>query len=194
MRKILAVACIVGLFLAWTRLPLVIDVIARAARPVGFAAQRPPLSPHETTSATIDGAALSITYGRPSMRGRRIFGSLVPFDRVWCPGADECTRLSTNRDLQFQGLTLKAADYSLWMLPTESAWTLIFNSDGRAFHTGRDSRRDVGKIQLQKQMLPAPVEQLTFSLEPNPAGQGGLLVFRWETTRVVAPFSVVPAR
>ena len=101
MRKILAVGCIFGLFLAWTRLPL---VVARASRPAGAAAQRPVLSPHETTAATIDGAALSITYGRPSMRGRRIFGNLVPFDRVWCPGADECTRLSTNRDLQFAGV------------------------------------------------------------------------------------------
>ena len=115
----------------------------------------------------MDGAALSITYGRPSMRGRKIFGNLVPFDRVWCPGADECTRLSTNRDLQFAGLKLKAGDYSLWMLPTETAWTLTFNSDGRAFHTRRDPRLDVGKIALQKQTLPAPVEQLTFAIGPN---------------------------
>jgi hypothetical protein len=189
MRKILAVGCIFGLFLAWTRLPL---VVARASKPA--AAQQPVLSPHETTTATIDGAALSITYGRPSMRGRRIFGNLVPFDRVWCPGADECTRLSTNRDLQFAGLTLKAGDYSLWMLPTETAWALTFNSDGRAFHTRRDPGRDVGKIQLEKQALSAPVEQLTFSLEPDPAGKGGLLVMRWETTRVFAPFTVIAPR
>jgi hypothetical protein len=188
MRKILAFACIFGLFLAWTRLPL---VLARAAWPASpAAAQRPVLSPHETTAATIDGAALSITYGRPSMRGRNIFGALVPYDRIWCPGADECTRLSTNHDLQFEGLTLKAGDYSLWMLPTESTWTLIFNSDGRAFHTRRDPGRDIGKIELRKQSLPAPVEQLTFSIEPNPTGQGGVLAMRWATTHVYAPFTV----
>jgi hypothetical protein len=190
MRKVLAVGCIFGLFLAWTRLPL---VIARAALPAR-AAQRPALSPHESTSATIDGAAVSITYGRPSMRGRRIFGNLVPFDRVWCPGADECTRLSTDRDLQFQGLTLKAGDYSLWMQPSAgSPWTLTFNGDGRAFHTRRDPRRDVGRIQLQRETLPAPVEQLTFSIEPNRGG-GGRLVMRWEATSVSAPFTVVASR
>ena len=124
------------------------------------------------------------------MRGRKIFGNLVPFDRVWCPGADECTRLSTNRDLQFAGLKLKAGDYSLWMLPTETAWTLTFNSDGHAFHTRRDPRLDVGQIALQKQTLPAPVEQLTFAIGQDPAGPGGVLAMSWETTRVFAKFSV----
>ena len=83
MRNVLSLACILGLLVAATAL-------AQAPRPN-------PLSPHENTAAAIDGAALSITYGRPSMRGRKIFGSLVPFDRIWCPGADECTTLSTIR-------------------------------------------------------------------------------------------------
>lgn len=191
MRRLLAVGCILGLVLVWTRLPLSVASAGGFGRAAG---QRPPLSPHEDTAATIDGAALSITYGRPSMRGREIFGGLVPFDRVWCPGADECTRLTTNRDLQFSGLTLKAGQYSMWMLPTESAWTLIFNSDSHAFHTDHNARRDVGRIQLEKQALSAPVEQLTFSLERNAAGKGGLLVMQWEKTRVAAPFSVLASR
>ena len=59
----------------------------------GTAAQQPQsrISPHEQTSGVIDGAHLKVTYGRPSMRGRAIFGALVPYDRVWCPGADEAT-------------------------------------------------------------------------------------------------------
>lgn len=186
MRRIIALACVIGLILAWTQGPL---LVARARASFGQAPTV--LSPHETTQGTVDGAALSITYGRPSMRGRKIFGGLVPFDRVWCPGADECTRLSTNRDLQFAGLKLKAGDYSLWTLPSEAEWTLTFNSDGHAFHTQRDPRRDVGKITLQKQALSAPVQQLTFTIGPNPSGTGGILAMSWETTRVFAPFTVV---
>ena len=186
MRRVIALACAVGLLLAWTQGPL---LFARARG--SFRQTRSVLSPHESTQGTVDGAALSITYGRPSMRGRKIFGSLVPFDRVWCPGADECTRLSTYRDLQFEGLKLKAGDYTLWMLPTERAWTLTFNSDGHAFHTQRDPRLDVGKIVLQKQTAPSPVEQLTFSIGPNPSAPGGVLAMSWETTRVFAPFTVV---
>jgi hypothetical protein len=187
MRRVIAFVCAAGLLLAWTNGPL---LIARARGP--FSQSRPVLSPHETTKGLVDGASLSITYGRPSMRGRKIFGNLVPFDSTWCPGADECTRLTTNRDLQFSGLRLKAGDYSLWMLPTESAWTLTFNSDGHAFHTGRSPRLDVGKITLQKETLRAPVEQLTFSIGPNTSGAGGVLAMAWEKTRVFAPFTVVP--
>ena len=185
MRRIIALACVIGLILAWTQGPL---LVARARASLGQAPGV--LSPHETTQGSVDGAALSITYGRPSMRGRKIFGSLVPFDRVWCPGADECTRLSTNRDLQFAGLKLKAGDYSLWMLPAQTSWALTFNSDGHAFHTQRDTRLDVGKIAMEKQTLPSPVEQLTFTIGPNPSAPGGILAMTWEKTRVVAPFTV----
>jgi hypothetical protein len=188
MRKALAVASIIGLVLAWTRLPL---VGARAASPLGAFAQRPVLSPHETTTGTVDGASLSIDYGRPSMRGRQIFGRLVPYENVWCPGADACTRLTTSRDLQFQNFLLKAGAYTLWMVPSERRWTLTFNGDSRAFHTRRDPRRDVGTIEMQRQTLTAPVEQLTFVIGPNPSAPGGLLTMSWETTRVVAPFTVV---
>ena len=184
----MALACAVALFVAWTEGPL---LVARARGSFGQYRSRPVLSPHETTQGAVDGAALSITYGRPSMRGRKIFGSLVPFDRIWCPGADECTRLSTNRDLQFAGLKLKAGDYSLWMLPTEAAWTLTFNGDGHAFHTRRNSRLDVGEIALQKQTLASPIQQLTFTIGPNPSAPGGILAMSWETTRVTAPFTVV---
>ena len=186
MRRVIALACAVGLLVAWTQGPL---LVARA-RSSFRQGPRPVLSPHESTQGTVDGATLSITYGRPSMRGRKIFGSLVPFDRVWCPGADECTRLSTNRDLQFDGLKLKAGDYSLWMFPTENTWTLTFNSDGHAFHTQRNPRLDVGKVVLLKQALPAPVEQLTFTIGPDSRRPGGILTMSWETTRVSAPFTV----
>lgn len=185
MRRVIALACAIGLLLAWTQGPL---LVARARG--SFRQSRPVLSPHERTQGTVDGAALSITYGRPSMRGRKIFGSLVPFNRIWCPGADECTRFSTNRDLQFPGLQLKAGDYSLWMLPTETAWTLIFNSDGHAFHTYRNPRLDVGQITLRKETLAAPTEQLTFVIGPDLSAPGGVLAMSWETTRVSAPFTV----
>jgi len=192
MRRVLASLCIVGLVVAWTRVPL---VLAWARSPFAQFGQRGSgrsvLSPHESTEGTVDGGAISIVYGRPSMRGRTIFGGLVPFDRVWCPGADECTRLSTNRDLQLAGLRLQAGDYTLWMEPTETVWSLIFNRDAHAFHTRHSPRLDVGTIVLQKQLLPSPVEKLTFSIEPNRSGPGGAIVMAWERTRVRAPFTVV---
>src|SRR5262249_38050660 len=64
------------------------------------------VSPHETTSGMVDGGTVTITYGRPSMRGRTIFGRLVPYGRVWCPGADEATTLESTRPLRLGDLAV----------------------------------------------------------------------------------------
>src|SRR3954447_22078569 len=95
----------------------------------GAKAQSRRVSPHETTMATVDGSSMFIEYGRPSMRGRTIFGSLVRYDEVWCPGADEATMLSTSRALKMGSLAVPAGEYSLWMVPSEGTWTLILNKD-----------------------------------------------------------------
>jgi hypothetical protein len=192
MRRQLAFLCVVSLVLVIVRVPPAMAWVRnslaqfRQAQSTGSV-----LSPRDRTDGQVDGATLSIAYGRPSMRGRTIFGSLVPFGRVWCPGADQCTTLSTDRDLQFAGMRLPAGEYSLWMEPTESVWTLIFNSDQHAFHTRYDPRLDVGKITLQKQVSPSAIERLTFTIEPSHPGPGGALVMAWETTRVSAPFTVI---
>jgi len=192
MRRQLAFLCVVSLVLVIVRVPPAMAWVRnslaqfRQAQSTGSV-----LSPRDRTDGQVDGATLSIAYGRPSMRGRTIFGSLVPFGRVWCPGADQCTTLSTDRDFQFAGLRLRAGDYSMWMEPTEGAWSLIFNSDATAFHTRYDPRLDVGKVALQKQVLPSAIERLTFTIEPNRPDPGGAIVMAWEMTRVSAPFTVV---
>jgi DUF2911 family protein len=149
------------------------------------------VSPHErTATVTVDGSSMFIEYGRPSTRGRTIFGSLIRWDEVWCPGADEATYLSSSKSLKVGSLALPAGKYSLWIQPTEDVWTLIFNKDWDTFHTSYRARSDVGKVQMQKETLPANVEQLTFSIEPNAPGKGGRIAMSWATTKVSVPFTV----
>src|SRR5260221_13006638 len=112
-------------------------------------AQRSRVSPHESTAANVDGSAMSIEYGRPSTRGRVIFGRLVPYGDVWCPGADEATMLSTGRSLHIEPLAVPAGEYSLWILPTEGEWTLILNKEAHTFHTNYRGSRDFGRVTLQ---------------------------------------------
>ena len=119
----------------------------------GASAQGRRVSPHETTMATVDGSSMFIEYGRPSMRGRTIFGSLVRYDEIWCPGADEATMLSTSRPLKMGSLSVPAGEYSLWMIPTEGTWTLILNKDAHTFHTNHRASRDLGRVELRKQAL-----------------------------------------
>jgi len=156
------------------------------------------LSPHETTSSVVDGAKITITYGRPSMRGRKIFGSLVPYDRVWMPGADEATIFQTSAPLQFGDFKLPAGSYSLYTIPSEKRWTLIINKMTGQFHTYYPEHDDLAKLPMTIQQLTAPVERLTISAVPRPQlaersggfPAGGLLQLEWETTRVFTPFAV----
>jgi hypothetical protein len=157
----------------------------------GARAQSRRASPHERTAVvTVDGSDMFIEYGRPYTRGRKIFGSLVRWDEIWCPGADDATYLSTTKALKVGGLALPAGKYSLWIQPTEETWTLIFNSDWDTFHTAHRSRSDVGRVPMQKEMLPDIVEQLTFTIEPTKPGAGGRIAMSWATTKVSVPFTV----
>src|SRR5262245_30768982 len=168
-----------------------VDELLAGLGSVVHASQRARVSPHESTSATVDGAEMSITYGRPSMRGRVIFGRLVPFGRVWCPGADEATTLESSRDLRIGDLQVPAGPHTIWVLPTENVWTLVVSKEPSGFHTNYNPSADLGRVELTKRTVDAPVEQLTFAIAKNPsAARGGLVTMTWETTEVSVPFTV----
>jgi hypothetical protein len=153
------------------------------------ARQRPRLSPHESVTSVVDGATITITYGRPSMRGRTIFGALVPYDRVWCPGADEATTLDSSRPLRVGRVDVPAGPHTIWVLPTSDAWTLIISREPSGFHTRYPAGSDLGRVEFQKRAIATPVEQLTFAIEKAAAG-GGVIKLSWETTEASAPFTV----
>jgi len=145
-------------------------------------------SPHETTTGKVDGAAMKISYGRPSMRGRKIFGELVLFGDVWRLGADEATELSTSADLMFGAYRLKAGTYSLFAKPERDAWALIINAGTGMSGLEREPPRDLTSVTAKPASLAAPVEQLTIEIVDTPAG--GAITLRWEKTEVTFPFTV----
>ena len=100
-----------------------------------LAAQAYPISQRGSVTQNIALTEVSITYGRPFARGRVLFGELIPWDRVWHPGADSATVIRFSKDVQIEEKNLSAGEYSLWLIPRESAaWTLIFSSAARVFH------------------------------------------------------------
>ena len=148
-------------------------------------------SPHETVKATIDGATITVEYGRPSMKGRKVMGELVPFGKVWRTGADEATTLTTDKELQIGGTIVPAGKYTLFTLPGQTDWQLIVNKQTGQWGTEYDQKQDLGRVPLKKTATSAPVEQLTISVDKNPAG-GGLLRIAWENTALTAPVTVRP--
>lgn len=148
------------------------------------------LSTRDTTRADIGGATLWVDYGRPSKRGRVIFGELVPFGRVWRTGANAATQFRTDRSLRFRDVTVPAGFYSLFTIPGPSEWTLIVNGETGQTGTAYKPERDLYRIPLEVSALPQPVERFTIAVTPGE--DGGVLSLEWDSTRASAPFEVVP--
>lgn len=168
---------------------MAIALAVAACRPQPAAGQR--VSPHETAAHRVGRATITVTYGRPAKRGRAIFGALVPFDRVWMPGADEATLLTTSAGLQFGDVPVPEGTYSLYTVPSPGAWTLIINRQTGQWHTVYHADRDLARVDMRVEPLAKPLERLTITAVPRPGG-GGALRIEWDTTRAVAPFTVSP--
>lgn len=98
-------------------------------------AQGYPFSQRGSVGQTVAFTDITIKYGRPSARGRSLFGGLVPWDSIWHPGADSATRISFSRDVLLEGHALRAGEYSVWLIPRDGKpWTLILNRKSRVFH------------------------------------------------------------
>lgn len=94
-----------------------------------------PFSQRVSVVQNVAHTTISLEYGRPVARGRALFGSLVPWDSVWHPGADSASRISFSRDVVIEGKQVPRGDYSLWLIPRkDELWTLILNRESRIFH------------------------------------------------------------
>jgi hypothetical protein len=145
------------------------------------------LSPPDSVRASVEGTALSVRYSRPSMRGRVIFGNVVPWNQVWRTGANQATVLETSADLSVAGTTLPAGKYSLWTIPSPAGWQLIVNRNTGQWGTDYDAQYDLARLDMKVEPLPQPVEQFTIAIEPK--GKRGVLKLEWEKTRASIPFS-----
>jgi hypothetical protein len=154
------------------------------------------VSPHETTSTVIDGNRVTLVYGRPytkdpkSGEARKIWGTLVPYGKVWRTGSDEATLLITQKAISIGGTTVPAGVYSLYTLPNEDGSAkLIINKQVGQWGTQYDQGQDLARVDLKKSATDSPSDQFTMSVAKNPSG-GGLIKMAWENTEYSVPFTV----
>src|SRR4029078_10471262 len=93
------------------------------------------LSQHGKVAQKVSATTITVDYNRPVARGRELFGALVSYDRVWCPGADDCTTLTHTTAIKVEGKHLPAGTYTVWAKPGASKWSIIFNRAHPTFHT-----------------------------------------------------------
>ena len=147
-------------------------------------------SPPANVTATIAGKKITIEYYAPSMHGRKIMGSLVPYGEVWCTGANWATKITSEGNLQMGDLKLSAGSYSIWTLPSANEWTLIINRQTGQFHRDYDPSQDFGRAKMMLKKPSAPVETFKIDLRST-GGNQGTLALDWETTEAYIPFSVL---
>jgi Protein of unknown function (DUF2911) len=128
------------------------------------------------------GKSVTIDYGSPRTKGRKIYGELVPFGQVWRTGANEATTLVTPVDLTIGSTTVAAGSYTIFTLPNKDKWTLIISKKTGEWGTDYPGQaNDLARIDMKVSALPSPVENFTISFEK--AGNGANLNIDWEITR-----------
>jgi hypothetical protein len=149
------------------------------------------LSPRGSETLTSGGITVNVSYSRPSVRGRLIFGpesqnALQPYGKYWRLGANESTEVTFNRDVLFNNSPLKAGTYRLYAIPGEQSFEIGVNTEtGKWGAYEPDYDLDILKTTVPVEKISSPVEQYTISLAP--AGEGINMVFEWSDTRFVVP-------
>lgn len=147
--------------------------------------EEPRVSPNASVSQTIGTTEVSITYGRPSVNDRDIFGALVAFDSWWRTGANESTAITFSDDVKIEGEEVEAGTYSLYTIPGEDEWTIIIN-DKLSWGTQYDKSEDVLRVNVE----PAEgkyMEQFMIYFE-DVTENSAECVIHWDETKV--PFTI----
>lgn len=130
---------------------------------------------------------LEVRYNRPSARGRVLFGGIVPYGAVWCPGADEATTFETNSRITFAGQSLAAGIYSVWAIPQADRWTIILSHKARTFHIPYPEGHDALRVTIAPQTGPFE-ETLAFEF-PIAESDHAILALHWGTTVIPIPIT-----
>jgi hypothetical protein len=145
-------------------------------------------SQHGTVSQQVAATTITVDYNRPVARGRDLFGALVPYDRVWCPGADDCTTIAVSTDVTIEGKPLPAGTYSVWAKPGAAKWTIIFNRAHPVFHTRYQTVADQDFLTLEiAPRAGSHMETLAFYF-PVVNARHAELVLHWGT--VIVPLAI----
>src|SRR4051794_2945847 len=131
--------------------------------PHASAFQQKRMSPHETVSMDINSKKLSITYGRPYLKGRE-FSAVALYGQVWRLGADEATKLTLSSSAKVQGgPELAAGSYSLWTIPAKDKWTFIVNKQADVWGTNYDQSSDLARFDVPVRKT-TPTEEFTIAV------------------------------
>jgi hypothetical protein len=153
------------------------------------APELPPASPPAKVEQQVGLTKFTVAYSSPGVKGRQIWGELVPYDELWRTGANAATTFEASRDFTFGGTRVPAGTYALYSIPGKTSWTVILNKNPNASGTrGYDEKNDVARVTATPAQSPAR-ERMTF-LFANTTDDATRLDLEWDTLRVSVPIAV----
>jgi hypothetical protein len=173
-----------GSVVSYLNLDSIINANAMSVQRYGGMAD---LNKTDSVQITIASNVIKINYSRPSMRGRVIFGSVVPWNRFWRTGANAATKITLSRPILFENNELPAGQYSIFTMPTEHGWTIMFNKEADIWGLLYDPANDFLRVPMQVEQLKEPVELMT--IEIAAFRNGGQINIMWEKTKAFVRFA-----
>jgi hypothetical protein len=132
---------------------------------------------------------VTLDYSSPAVRGRKIWGTLVAYDKVWRAGANAPTKLTVSRDFSFGGTKVPAGSYTVFMVPGKASWAVALNSDLAAGENTYDAKKDVARVTTKPVALPALRERLRYTLD-DPQDDKVTIALEWERVRIAVPLTI----
>lgn len=146
-------------------------------------AQSKKASPAAVATGKINNATITINYSSPSVKGRKIWGELVPFDKVWRAGANEATTFETDKDLTIEGSKLAAGKYSFFVIPNEKECILIFNKEAKQWGASKyKESEDQLRVSVKPRVVNSSTESLIYVVNDNS------VILKWDQWEI--PFKV----
>ncbi|WP_340065979.1 DUF2911 domain-containing protein [Ascidiimonas aurantiaca] len=151
----------------------------------------PAPSPAAKVEQTVGLTEISVTYSRPSMKGRQVFGNLVPFGELWRTGANANSVITFSDDVKVAGQPLKAGSYAIFAKPSQESWDVIFYTETNNWGVPREWDESKVAANVKVEVMPIPFDVETFSIDfNNLTNNGAHLEIYWEKTYVAVPIEV----
>ncbi|MDL2717327.1 MAG: DUF2911 domain-containing protein [Acidobacteriota bacterium] len=170
-----------------TRFSVVLAALAVTAAPALSQLSTPLPSPNATVSQMVGMTKIEVVYSRPSVKGRTIWGELVPWDKVWRTGANAVTKITLDGDVMVEGQKLAAGAYGLYTIPGKTEWTIIFNTVSTG---GPDYVAEKDALKVKVKPVAADMKELFTIGFPAVTSEGATLAFSWEKLRVPVAITV----
>ncbi len=154
--------------------------------------QHPKASPFATTMQEVGLSSIKVEYSRPSVRDRKIFGDLVPYNRIWRVGANESTKISLDTDMTVMGHVLPKGTYALYAFPEEKSWQIVFHKNTQHWGDGRhdyDASEDLFRVSVTPETITYLQEDFLITFD-NLQYNAVDMIWLWEHTKIRIPLSI----